>query len=254
MKRKSLKTLLLLKSKQLPSLFPILSSLIASSCCPIQLLLNSLSLSCAGFAILNPLRLPFTLFTVILLISSLVKYGVTWKTSSIITLSILVTISPYMLDVWSQGFHWNAIQSTWEYTLNQFENSFNIHLPSYIHTQWNQPSISLSHPSLTSDDTSLKNIMIKNSKDHPLHSSIKLYHISISKLKCEGCTARIKQSLLKLPGVISCQLYFHTQEGLILVQQNVENAVSPKEIENVIKEIDWEYKVIIQEQDPKDLL
>ncbi len=82
------------------SFFTILASLLGSSCCVIQLVLNALNIGCAGFALLDPYRGLFTLLTIALLFWQGWRYGFSnWKT---MVISSLLLSSPYLVTALSQ--------------------------------------------------------------------------------------------------------------------------------------------------------
>ncbi|RUP52169.1 hypothetical protein BC936DRAFT_138590 [Jimgerdemannia flammicorona] len=82
---------------------PLLTSLLASSCCVIQLLLNLFSVSCAGFAILTPYRPVFTALTALSLVYNFRIYGMTRHTLSALVLAILLSTIPEIVQMANEG-------------------------------------------------------------------------------------------------------------------------------------------------------
>ncbi|KAI9243364.1 hypothetical protein BDA99DRAFT_566701 [Phascolomyces articulosus] len=77
----------------------IITALVSSSCCIVQLVLNIFSYSCAGFAIFTPYRSYLTTITVILLSFQFYKNG--WKNPRVWTttfLSLLLMVTPEIVS------------------------------------------------------------------------------------------------------------------------------------------------------------
>lgn len=93
---------------------PILTSLLASSCCVIQLLLNSLSITCAGFAVLTPYRSFFTALTVLSLGYNFWAYGLTRSTFFALLLVLVLANSPEIVQLVNEGrlAQWTTIRPT----------------------------------------------------------------------------------------------------------------------------------------------
>ncbi|RUS18284.1 hypothetical protein BC937DRAFT_88961 [Endogone sp. FLAS-F59071] len=93
---------------------PILTSLLASSCCVIQLLLNFLSVSCAGFAVLTPYRPLFTALTVLSIGYNLWAYGLTRRTFFALLLALALANSPEIVQLANEGrlAQWTTIRPT----------------------------------------------------------------------------------------------------------------------------------------------
>ena len=81
---------------QLHEILSISSSLIVSNCCLIQLVFNYLSIGCAGFAILNPIR-PFVRMATIASILSMLSHKRTARTWLFSTISLMLLVSQDML-------------------------------------------------------------------------------------------------------------------------------------------------------------
>ncbi|KAL2916312.1 hypothetical protein HK105_204068 [Polyrhizophydium stewartii] len=77
--------------------------MLASSCCVVQLVLNALSVGCAGFAVLTPYRLPFTGVALGLLIASSRKSVWTPATTAMAGLSVALMASPDLVDSYNNG-------------------------------------------------------------------------------------------------------------------------------------------------------
>ena len=75
----------------------ILTSLLASSCCSIQLILNLLSFGCAGFAILDPYEKYFISISIILICIIIKKEGFTKRNLFTIMICLLLISSRYLL-------------------------------------------------------------------------------------------------------------------------------------------------------------
>lgn len=88
-----------------PALLAICSSLVASNCCILQLILNFFSIGCAGFAILDPLR-PYartaTVASVVYMM--LTRSGRTKRSSWMISaISLLLLTSQDMIALYNKG-------------------------------------------------------------------------------------------------------------------------------------------------------
>ena len=84
---------------------PILAvagGLLGSSCCLIQLVLNSLSIGCAGFAILDPYRWLFTTLLLCSLLYSWLKYGITRQFLISVTIAGVLLASPVVVKLRNQ--------------------------------------------------------------------------------------------------------------------------------------------------------
>ncbi|KAH9269100.1 hypothetical protein BASA83_008851 [Batrachochytrium salamandrivorans] len=79
------------------------ASLLSSSCCVIQLLLNYLSLGCAGFSILTPYRMELTAISVSLLATTVWKAGLSWKTGLTLCISVCLMLSPDGVATYNDG-------------------------------------------------------------------------------------------------------------------------------------------------------
>ncbi|KAI8901896.1 hypothetical protein BC833DRAFT_575997 [Globomyces pollinis-pini] len=78
------------------------SALLASSCCVIQLILNYVSYTCAGFSVLTPYRIEFTTISIILLTVISLRNGFL-KSIPTITISILLMNSPEILHWYNKS-------------------------------------------------------------------------------------------------------------------------------------------------------
>ncbi|RIA80935.1 hypothetical protein C1645_791551 [Glomus cerebriforme] len=85
-------------------IWAIITGLLSSSCCIIQLVLNIFSIGCAGFSILTPYRPIFLSFTTILILYTITKYGLKSKRTLIILLiSLSLSSSPELISLYNQG-------------------------------------------------------------------------------------------------------------------------------------------------------
>jgi len=83
------------------NVFSVVSALVGSSCCVIQLALNAMEVGCAGFAIFDPLRPVFTAVTLVALSYQNWRFG--WKANWKPTLlSVLLLLSPWIVTLVSQ--------------------------------------------------------------------------------------------------------------------------------------------------------
>eukprot|EP00798_Chlamydomonas_sp_ICE-L_P011671 gene11671-34392_t len=87
-----------------PLIATLLGSLLSSSCCVIQLLLNLLNFGCAGFAIMNPYSPYLRAATACVFSAYAVKYGI-WSSRALLTLacSLLLMLSQDLVSSWNQG-------------------------------------------------------------------------------------------------------------------------------------------------------
>ncbi|CAG8508253.1 1474_t:CDS:1 [Acaulospora morrowiae] len=93
-----------LDSPKLTYLSAILTGLLSSSCCIIQLVFNIFSIGCAGFSILTPYRPIFLSFTTILIITTITRYGLKSRRALItILISLFLCISPELVAFYNQG-------------------------------------------------------------------------------------------------------------------------------------------------------
>ncbi|CAG8455261.1 717_t:CDS:1 [Diversispora eburnea] len=94
-----------MKSKNLPYYFgAIITGLLSSSCCIIQLILNMFSVGCAGFSILTPFRSIFLSFTVIFFLLTIKKFGIKSKqTINTLIISLLLCFSPEFVSFYNEG-------------------------------------------------------------------------------------------------------------------------------------------------------
>lgn len=76
----------------------IITSLLASSCCIIQLILNLFSVGCAGFAILDRYEIYFITITFILMSISFRRDGLTKKNIITVMICVLLISSRYLLE------------------------------------------------------------------------------------------------------------------------------------------------------------
>ncbi|KAI9285996.1 hypothetical protein BC943DRAFT_322290 [Umbelopsis sp. AD052] len=82
--------------------FPLLSALLSSSCCVIQLVLNLFSFSCAGFSILTPYRPYLVALTAVSLSYTLFSRGLESKTLGIVLMCLLLMMSPDAVDYYNR--------------------------------------------------------------------------------------------------------------------------------------------------------
>ena len=82
----------------------IITGLLSSSCCIIQLVLNLFSIGCAGFSILTPYRPIFLSFTMILMLYTINKYGLnSRRTLATLLISLSLSSSPELVSLYNQG-------------------------------------------------------------------------------------------------------------------------------------------------------
>lgn len=81
-----------------------LTGLLSSSCCIVQLILNTFSVGCAGFSLLTPFRSIFLSFTVIFLLFVITKFGIKSKqTINTLLISSLLCSSPEIVSFYNEG-------------------------------------------------------------------------------------------------------------------------------------------------------
>jgi len=74
-----------------------------SSCCIIQLLLNSFSVGCAGFAALTPYRPAFLSITVASLVGNYLKYRNKRRTALAVAVAFGLTVTPELVRLFNEG-------------------------------------------------------------------------------------------------------------------------------------------------------
>ncbi|KAI9339396.1 hypothetical protein BDR26DRAFT_862354 [Obelidium mucronatum] len=187
--------------------FPIAAALLASSCCVVQLILNSLSIGCAGFSALDPYQPLFTTATVILLSSSLIhsrfKLVSDPKFWFTVVTCIVLMASP---------------------TLVEMHNKNHLFLIPSISSLKSVSTIPLHSDS----DLSL----------HPGFACLKIHTWKISGLKCQGCAARVKSVLDAIENVERTTVDF--ENGLVKVAQKVSSIPSTSEY----ADLQWERNVV----------
>jgi copper chaperone CopZ len=146
---------------------PILASLLASSCCVIQLALNWFALPCAGFSILTPYRPIWLAWTAISVIRLLRNPTTSNETECchqpsrrarlcLVILILLLTFSPELVGYW-----------------NRQDGIFSI---------------------TTSDNNPI------------VHATTLTLALRVVGIRCEACASRVKSTLLALPGVQDCRV------------------------------------------------
>jgi len=81
--------------------FATIGGLLASSCCVIQLGLNTMSLGCAGFSVLTPYRPVFLSMTGIFLGTLFFRQGMNKNTLTTSAIALTLTLSPEMVKMWN---------------------------------------------------------------------------------------------------------------------------------------------------------
>eukprot|EP01027_Heterolobosea_sp_BB2_P014857 GEZU01021311.1.p1 GENE.GEZU01021311.1~~GEZU01021311.1.p1 ORF type:complete len:222 (-),score=54.26 GEZU01021311.1:19-684(-) len=78
--------------------------LLTSSCCVIQLILNALSVGCAGFAVLTPYRFHFTALSSMFTIHAINKNGFGHRPTLVSALIVgALSITPEIVALWNQN-------------------------------------------------------------------------------------------------------------------------------------------------------
>ncbi|CAM6088990.1 unnamed protein product [Calypogeia fissa] len=95
------------KMEQKPSksyLLATVTGLLSSSCCVIQLILNTFSISCAGFSVLTPYRPLFLCLTIFVTIASAREYGLlTRRTLTTLLIASMLSASPEVVKIYNEG-------------------------------------------------------------------------------------------------------------------------------------------------------
>ncbi|KAJ3044692.1 hypothetical protein HDV00_001096 [Rhizophlyctis rosea] len=207
------------QSQAIPRYSSILLALLSSSCCVIQLLLNYLSLGCAGFAILTPYRPILTTLTVTLLTYNLYTYGWNRKTATASLVSVLLMTSPEIVA----SHNTNTLSRTFSSLVGKLGT-----LPIY-------PSNWLLTPPQSKD------LAEEATQSGRLCT---MYEFTVLGMKCEGCASRVKGALDGIPEVDSSEVYFSEKTVMVKVpvEAGVDDNTATKIIKSKIAAVDFEYR------------
>src|SRR5689334_13007542 len=81
----------------------IITGLLSSSCCIIQLALNALSISCAGFSVLSPYRPFFLAITGAVIAYTIFHNGFNQRTLFTILIAVVLSASPEIVGLHNEG-------------------------------------------------------------------------------------------------------------------------------------------------------
>lgn len=155
----------------------VVSGLLASSCCVVQLLLNALSLGCAGFSLLTPYK-PWFRALCCMSVGQLVwRNGLNRRVLATCAISAFLMVSEELLSMYNTG----AVGLILRTKLLSIAGRQQPALPGESHTH-------VAYAEKT-DNT-------------------ELYQFLVEGVKCEGCALRLKQYMLQQPGVRDCNVYF----------------------------------------------
>lgn len=70
------------------------------------------------------------------------------------------------------------------------------------------------------------------------------YTYKMEDLECAHCAAKMEKGILKLAGVLSCNISFLTQKMKLEVEDGVDLAALQKEIAAIVKKIEPDCRVV----------
>ncbi|KAI8930360.1 hypothetical protein BC831DRAFT_440209 [Entophlyctis helioformis] len=185
------------------------ASLLSSSCCVIQLVMNYLSLGCAGFAVLTPYRPHFTALAVLLLSMSVVAGG--WSRRTVATAAVcgLLMVSQDVVAAHNDG----RLDAVWRDASARIGGMADMAaLVSGIQRRVN--------PQDSDTSKSLHMQQVQQQLDECRSMvQVQTFSFHVHGIKCEGCAARLKDAIARHPGVYDVQVLFADKSAVVTRRQ-----------------------------------
>ncbi|KAK5666335.1 hypothetical protein BDV3_001786 [Batrachochytrium dendrobatidis] len=201
-------------------LLTTIASLLSSSCCVIQLVLNYLSLGCAGFAVFTPYRSLFTSTCAVLMAITIWLAGWSWRTLITFCISITLVVSQDLVSAHNDG------------RLSEWINQINSHWSSMIYSNYNPLNsvVSLTHHQDSNFDVPCQPILTLS--------------FQIVGLKCEGCAGLVKNSISKLAYIHDVRVSFESKMVMVsyVAADNTDSTAVSRSVLEAISKVDLTYR------------
>ncbi|KAH6578684.1 hypothetical protein BASA82_001194 [Batrachochytrium salamandrivorans] len=246
------------------SLLATTASLLSSSCCVIQLLLNYLSLGCAGFSVLTPYRMELTAISVSLLATTVWRAGLSWKTGLTLCISVCLMLSPDGVATYNDGRLNQWIHNVQSHTRHQMSL---LHWPvlrakpsEVMDAIINSPHAAAA--AAASSTTDLDPLAVPAGQDpilasqSPVCTPTETLIFQVSGMKCTGCAARVKQALARIDGLHNVKVFFDNKTAMvsrIVPSKESTASVLPRDtaqaVIDAIAKVDLTYRTLLVRTD-----
>jgi copper chaperone CopZ len=192
--------------------------LLSSSCCTIQLVLNYLSLGCAGFSAITPYQRHLRAATGSVLAFSIVRHG--WRRSlATIVLSLGLMFSQEAVKLYDQGA-----------------------LPGLAWIRGSSRGMQQGEHGAGGGGTAAPAGLAGAGAPQDAGSR---FTLQVQGIKCEGCASRLKHALLAQPGVRDAAVYFAEQQAVVWTRGR---DFGFAELVFAIKQVNFGYRVSLLEE------
>ncbi len=188
----------------------VAGGLLSSSCCTIQLVLNSFSLGCAGFSVITPYQSYLRAMTGTVLAYMIVKQGFNRRTLFTVMLSLGLMVSQETVRAYNQR--------------------------SIPGVAWMQQILFSKPPNQTS---------AAPSRPSPQPEGRSRITMQVIGIKCEGCALRLKNALMSDPDVQDVAVYREQNQVSVWASSS---KLGFSELMFAIKQVDFSYQVSLLEE------
>lgn len=186
----------------------LLGGLLASSCCVVQLALNSLSIGCAGFSLLRPYRHWMRLATAAMLGLLLARHGASRRTLGTVVASVLLTCSEDAVSAVNRAGSVRAL-------LQRASASASAALLARRHHhERRQPAAA---------------------------AALIRWRLDVEGMRCQACAARVRSAVASLPGVRNATV--ELEGGRLDVWCDGAAAVRGEQLAAAVSSLDASYRV-----------
>ncbi|KAF9922328.1 hypothetical protein FBU30_007593 [Linnemannia zychae] len=228
--------------------------LLSSSCCIIQMVLNLMSIGCAGFSVLTPYRPLFLAISSLLVLYTLYKYK--WSSRSAITLALVLTLTttPEMVAMYNQSST-GSLQRIPDSSkgplsilhLSPLIDNVQRAIPSFLTSLRgaadNKPKDVVPSAMASSQDASQEQGGIES-----IAGDIFIkYVVQIEGMACEACASRLRQHFSRQAGIERANVFFSDKKLVLWTRAEPGSIMlSERAIQDMVAQVDFKYSARLE--------
>ncbi|KAG0371166.1 hypothetical protein BC939DRAFT_161901 [Gamsiella multidivaricata] len=212
--------------------------LLSSSCCVIQLVLNAMSIGCAGFSVLTPLRPIFGTLSFLLMAYTTYKYRLSSRTALTMAIALILTLSPEVVSVYNQSapgsLQLNGGDAVSGWALQPLvQMYYKTGLAPFPRSWYKSP---------TTEQEGSKNALLQ------MAVPLMKYEVQIDGMACEACANRLRQYFISRPGIEHVQVFFEDKKMVMWTRSGPSVLLlSERSIQDMVTQVDKKYSARLLE-------
>ena len=219
--------------------------LLSSSCCVVQLAMNALSMGCAGFAVLKPWKPYMRAWTLALVVRTLLQSGSNRRSLFLVTLTLALTYSEDLL-AWHnrKGVGWGSLGAAQQPPKKPVPEPVSGPTTGAVRMLEQQQCSGSSCPDVGAAAAAVPQCA-DGHEAHALEGGQRQAYMrfAVQQIKCEGCAAKLRASILHVPGVQRCTVDYGA--GSVLVWGSGD--LDALDVQAAIRVADFSYRVQLLE-------